>query len=329
MTARPTVSTVITTFDRPDGLRRALASVCAQPVDGHEVVVVNDAGPDVSAVVAEAAAVLPVRLITLPSNRGLAAARKAGIAAARGRYVAFLDDDDVWLPEHLPVALAGLDGGGTEMVYTSCLVAHAVAVPGRPVPARYRFAVPFNGDLLAVTNLTPVISVVARAFDPHDPMVGARGAMQEDWAMWLGLVRGRGWGMRHLPEATTVYHRIPAAASMTGAAAATVAGVRRFAAGHRLLHQRWPVAADSLAGRARWMPQRMYELVESRHAAGRPVDLYYYERCLPVIGAAVNERLGQADAEALLAAAVAPDAVDLPRPRASEVSAVAREESSR
>ena len=127
MTARPTVSTVITTFDRPDGLRRALASVCAHPVDGHEVVVVNDAGPDVSAVVAEAAAVLPVRLITLPSNRGLAAARKAGIAAARGRYVAFLDDDDVWLPEHLPVALAGLDGGGTEMVYTSCLVAHTVA----------------------------------------------------------------------------------------------------------------------------------------------------------------------------------------------------------
>ena len=62
---------------------------------------------------------------------------------------------------------------------------------------------------------------------------------------------------------------------------------------------------------------------------GRPVDLYYYERCLPVIGAAIDERLGQADAEALLAAAVAPDAVDLQRPRASEVSAVAREESSR
>ena len=62
---------------------------------------------------------------------------------------------------------------------------------------------------------------------------------------------------------------------------------------------------------------------------GARVDLYYYERCLPVIGAAVNERLDQADAEALLAAAVAPDAADLPRPRASEVSAVAREESTR
>lgn len=53
--------------------------------------------------------------------------------------------------------------------------------------------------------------------------------------MWLGLVRGHGWQMKHLDVATTVYHRIPATASMTGAAAATVAGVRRFAAGHRLL----------------------------------------------------------------------------------------------
>jgi hypothetical protein len=202
-------------------------------------------------------------------------------------------------------------------VYTSCLVAHAVAEPGQPVPSRYRFAVPFNAELLAVTNLTPVISVVARAFDPHDPVVDAGGAVQEDWALWAGLVRGRGWRMRHLAATTTVYHRIPAAASMTGAAAATVAGVRRFAAGHRLLHQRWPVPADSPAGRARWMPHRMYELVESRHVAGLGVDLYYYERCLPVIAAAVDDRLDPGDAGALLAAAVAPDshAAAVPRPR--------------
>ncbi|MGX6607997.1 glycosyltransferase family 2 protein [Micromonosporaceae bacterium Da 78-11] len=317
MSARPTVSTVITTFDRPDGLRRTLASVAAQPVDSHEVVVVNDAGPDVTGLVAEAAAVLPVRLITLPANRGLAAARKAGIAAARGEFVAFCDDDDVWLPNHLPVALAGLDGAGVEAVYTTCLVAHALVVPGRPVPAVHRFAVPFDPDVLAVTNLTPVISVVTRRFDPDDPVVDGRGAMQEDWATWLGLVLGHRWRMRHLDVATTVYHRIPAAASMTGAAAATVAGVRRFAAGHRLLHQRWPVDPNSRAGQARWMPHRLYDLVEARHTRGEPVDLYYYEKALPVIAAAVTEPMDRPSADAALAAAVVPQAVTVPRPRSA------------
>jgi hypothetical protein len=139
--------------------------------------------------------------------------------------VAFLDDDDMWLPDHLSVALAGLDGDGTDMVYTTCLVAQ----PGRAVPGLYRFATPFSPDLLAVTNPTPVISVVARTFDPHDPMLDARGAVQEDWAMWLGLVRGRGWRIQHLDTPTAVYHRNPA--SMTGAAAATVAALCRFAAG--------------------------------------------------------------------------------------------------
>ena len=60
-----------------------------------------------------------------------------------------------------------------------------------------------------------------------------------------------------------------------------VAGIRRFVAGHRQLHQRWPVPPDSAAGRARWIPHRMYELMEARHAVGAPVDMYHYERCLP------------------------------------------------
>lgn len=88
-------------------------------------------------------------------------------------------------------------------------------------------------------------------------------------------------------------------------------GVRRFAAGHRLLHRRWPVDPRSAAGPARWMPHRMYDLVEARHAAGAAVDLYYYERCLPVVAAAVTGRVDWADVDAALAAAVVPD---LPRP---------------
>lgn len=136
--------------------------------------------------------------------------------------------------------------------------------------------------------------------------------------MWLGLVRGRRWRMRHLDTTTAVYHRIPAAVSMTGAAATTVAGVRRFAAGHRLLHRRWPVAPDRPAGRARWLPHRMYALVQARHTAAAPVDLYYYERSLPVIAAAVAGRLDRAGADAALAAAVVPETAGVPQPRPAQ-----------
>jgi glycosyltransferase involved in cell wall biosynthesis len=308
MSRRPIVSAVLTTYARREGLRRALASVAAQQLAGTEAVVVNAGGPDVADVVAGFTDTLPVRLISLQAAAGLAVARKAGIAAARGEYLAFLDDDDLWLPDHLRTALAGMDGAGVDLVYTSCVVADRQYEPadGGPVPQRHRFDYPFDADLLSVANMIPVISVLARAFNPDGLDPG--GAVQEDWAMWLGLVLGRGWRARHLPPVTTVYHRIPGAASMTGAAAATIAGVRRFAAGHRLLHQRWPVPADSLAGRARRLPRRMYALVEERHAAGFGVSHYYYERSLPFMAAAVAGRLSVAAAAAALAEAVAPDA---------------------
>jgi glycosyltransferase involved in cell wall biosynthesis len=129
------VSVVVCTYARPHLLRAALASVCAQQVDGVEAVVVNDGGPDVASVVAEFGDRLPVRLITLPTNQGLTAARRSGIGAARGQFVAFLDDDDLWFPDHLRVAVDGL-GSGVDLMYTSCLVADRVHHLGSEDPVR-------------------------------------------------------------------------------------------------------------------------------------------------------------------------------------------------
>jgi glycosyltransferase involved in cell wall biosynthesis len=308
--SRPLVSVVLCTFNRPAGLRSALGSIALQGVDAIETVVVNGGGPDIAHVVAEFADLLIVRLITLPTDRGLAYSRKTGVAAARGQYVAFLDDDDLWLPEHLRTTLAGIGDVGTDLVYTSCLVAerqHHLGY-GDPVVARYRFDYRFDVELLAVTNMIPVISVLARRFDPNG--LDTDRAIQEDWAMWLGLVLGRGWHGHHLQPATTIYHRIPTAESMTGAAAAGAAGLRRFAEGHRWLHERWPVAPDSPAGRARGLPHRMYALVAGRHSAALPLSHYYYERSLPVIASVVSGRLSVDAAEAALADAVAPDAIE-------------------
>lgn len=136
-------------------------------------------------------------------REGLTAARRSGIGAARGQFMAFLDDDDLWLPDHLSVALDGLDSE-VDLVYTTCLVADRVhhLGSGQPVSARYRFDYPFDAALLDVTNMIPVTSVVARRFDPA--MLHRHDGVQDDWAMWLDLVRGAGWRAAHLPVATTV-----------------------------------------------------------------------------------------------------------------------------
>lgn len=116
--AAPTVSTVIPTFERVQFLARAIDSVLGQTFTDVEVIVVDD-GP--SEPIADFVRAHPDERVVLrrhERNRGVAAARNTGIAAARGMYVAFLDDDDIWLPTKLERQLEMATGAGAEVVHT-------------------------------------------------------------------------------------------------------------------------------------------------------------------------------------------------------------------
>lgn len=107
----PLVSVVLNTYNRPDLLRQSVASVLAQDYPNFEVIIVDDCSPDnTPEVVAGIVAQHPdrVRSLRLPENRGLAAARNAGIRAARGPLIAFQDDDDLWLPGKLTAQVEAL-----------------------------------------------------------------------------------------------------------------------------------------------------------------------------------------------------------------------------
>lgn len=118
----PTVSVIIPTLTRLDFLRRAIDSVLAQTYDDFEIVVVVDGpSPDVAAFVSSHPDPR-VRLVQRERNGGVAAARNSGLEAARGRYVALLDDDDIWLPEKLARQVPLLDAGADvvhSLVYVS------------------------------------------------------------------------------------------------------------------------------------------------------------------------------------------------------------------
>jgi glycosyltransferase involved in cell wall biosynthesis len=99
----PLFSIILPTFARQHLLDEAVASVLAQSVQDFEVIVVDDASPTPVTVPADPR----IRLIRRETNGGAAAARNTGMDVARGRYVCFIDDDDLFTRERLALALEG------------------------------------------------------------------------------------------------------------------------------------------------------------------------------------------------------------------------------
>lgn len=110
--SQASVSVVIPTYNRAGTVAAAIESALAQQDPPDEIIVVDDGSTD------ETAAVLAGfggRIIALPqANAGVSGARNAGIARAKGDWVAFLDSDDVWAPERIAILrrdAAGSDAG--------------------------------------------------------------------------------------------------------------------------------------------------------------------------------------------------------------------------
>lgn len=101
MEAKPLVTVVIPTYKRPHLVVQAIGSVLSQTVIDVEILVVDDCSQDETRVVIEAIADSRVRYVMHETNKGLPAVRNTGVRLARGRYIAFLDDDDQWHPEKL------------------------------------------------------------------------------------------------------------------------------------------------------------------------------------------------------------------------------------
>lgn len=170
----PIFSVVVPTRDRPALLADAVGAALAQRTTGIEVVVVDDGSAE---------PVPPfddprVRVVRLDEPCGPSGARNAGIDAAAGRYLAFLDDDDLWTADRLDLALAGLRRAPVALCWTRHL--------GRP-EGRHRVLDGHVGDSL-LEDTTPCLGATALRREVA-PRFDERWSGVEDVAWWWELAR--------------------------------------------------------------------------------------------------------------------------------------------
>jgi glycosyltransferase involved in cell wall biosynthesis len=209
----PGVSVVIPCYGQAQFLSDAVASVVAQTIPWWEAIIIDDGSPDDTAMVAKRliAEYGPrVRLIR-QENRGVSAARNAGIAASRGRFILPLDADDAIEPEMLAITAIGLGHyPPTTVVYTQYRTFgdRDVLEP----------LADFDLDLLTVWDFVPYCSLFRR--EAWEAVGGYNEDMvegYEDWDFWLALAANG--ATFHRTTAPLFRYRVHAGSRMTMAQA--------------------------------------------------------------------------------------------------------------
>lgn len=193
----PTVSVVVPTFNRRALTERAVRSALAQTVAALEIVIVDDGSQEPFRWPADETPPVEIRVLRLDTNQGAAAARQAGVDAARGTLIAFLDSDDVWAPHKLQAQVALLRAGQDNR--GDCLTAVVcgwTAVPESGGRLRHRIPVASTSarDFASGCWFSPgTTALVPRAaFETVGPLDGSLRRLEDlDWFLRLGLAGGR------------------------------------------------------------------------------------------------------------------------------------------
>ena len=190
MSSDPLVSILMPVYRREDYVGAAIASVLGQTLGDWELIVVDDGSDDGTVAVVSDVADRRVRLLR-QDHRGISAALNRALAAARGRLVARLDSDDVWLPDMLATQVAALDRNpDAGLVYAR---GQGMDVDGAPLPDLWGIPMPYADDAfrsMVLGDVTCNITVVVRRVHldragPYDESLHTG----EDWDMWVRVAR--------------------------------------------------------------------------------------------------------------------------------------------
>ena len=198
------ISVVVRTKDRPALLAEAIASIRATGYPA-EIVVVNDGGarPDIA----------NVTHVQHDAPRGRSEAANAGVGAATGEFIAFLDDDDLYYPEHLATISNAARGSKAAAWYSDAVSA---SIDGERREAMRIYAREFDRELLLIDNYIPLPTLLFRRSDflevgGFDPAFD----LFEDWDFLIRLAQ-RG-DFTRVPRITCEIRHIKGAGSIVSA----------------------------------------------------------------------------------------------------------------
>lgn len=138
-------------------------------------------------------------------RQGAGHTRWRALEAARTTWVAFLDDDDLLLPQHLNALLTHAERTGADVVYPGC---HVLDSEGQSIPLRPEwgnFGHDFDADLLREKSYIPITSLVRTEYAMRSLFTPPSGSHYEDWGFYLGMLDA-GATFSHLAEITWVWN---------------------------------------------------------------------------------------------------------------------------
>ena len=158
----------------------------------------------------------PIECLRHETNKGIAAARNTGLAAARGKYIAYLDDDDLFYPDHLQTLVDYLEAHPGTVAYTDAHCAFQELVNGKWTTARREvvWSRDWDNDQILVDNFVPTLCVMhPRASLEKTGKFDESLGRHEDWDLWIRL--SRHFAFSHIRKVTCEFERRQDKSSLT------------------------------------------------------------------------------------------------------------------
>lgn len=213
---RLSVSIIVPTHNRPLILIEAINSILNQTFKDLEIIVVNDGGGDVESIIAPFIDKAEIVYIKHNYPKGPSASRNSGIRAARGKYIAYLDDDDIYYPDHIETLVNFLENSECRAAYTDAYRVHIekegdrYAVKKRDLP----YSFDFDPDLILIQNLFPTLTVMhERSCLDEVGFFDEALKTHEDWELWVRM--SRRFGFAHIKKVTGEFRRMRDGVSTT------------------------------------------------------------------------------------------------------------------